>query len=317
MAHTPESSSRDLVLWLLEQGQQPRHLKPSLSDRQSLLNAGLEEVIRLREQGEPELSLALVGQLERAGLTSPWLADNRARALLALGQRDQALQHWRELSAHADQAAARVARDTLQQLVLQLLQGLLQHCSFHSWTPQHLPSTVESTDGDLLHLALQEAIASREANRAGLSLALMEEALQQGWTSAWVLDNRARALVNLDRASEAQQIWEELQTSADHAAAAMAAEALAILGRARQRLDVQQRAEALLAQGQQAEAQELVLETLALEPDDAALQDLLDRSLAMEPGSTDALLNQVLTPVNRTLQRHALLLSQLEQQLGG
>ena len=55
-----------------------------------ILQEVLEEAIRLRESGKPEQSLDLLDRAEAQGLQSPWLEDNRARALLALDRVEKA-----------------------------------------------------------------------------------------------------------------------------------------------------------------------------------------------------------------------------------
>ncbi len=77
----------------------------------------------------------------------------------------------------------------------------------HGWTLQKLlPGALEEIE----HALLEEAIASREAGAAAFSLALMEWALAEGFTSPWLQDNRARALVHLQRLEEACVLWREL-----------------------------------------------------------------------------------------------------------
>lgn len=316
MATAAGLSSREVVLWLLQRGHQPSStLKPSAVGPEELLSACLEEVIALREQGHPEQSLALVDWLEAQGLRSLWLVDNRARALSALGRNAEARPLWSRLLADSDTAASTTARQTLRDLSRQLLDGLLLHCSFHSWTPQHLPTDGVDPEADLLHLALQEAITSRDANRAGLSLALMEEAINQGWSSPWVLDNRARALVNLGRRDEALAIWQELVNHEDRGAAALANEALKRLEAEAHREQVAREAQALLDQGHQGEAQTLLLEALIQAPDAETLQHLLETCVASARDQAGDLLSQQLAAVEQSLLAQELLLRHFEERL--
>ena len=316
MATAAGLSSREVVLWLLQRGHQPRVLKPSAVGPEGLLSACLEEVIGLREQGHPEQSLALVDWLEEQGLRSPWLVDNRARALTALGRNAEALPLWERLLEDSDPAASSIARQTLHDLGRQLLDGLLHHCAFHSWQPRHLPSDGLDLEANLLELALQEAITTLESNQAGLSLALMEEAINQGWSSPWVLDNRARALVNLGRCDEAQAIWRELLAGQDRNAAVMAEEALKLLEAEAQRAQLAQEAQGLIAAGRLEDAQALLLEALVQDPDSKELNELLASSVAGQLEQPDELLGRELLAVNRNLRIHELMLEQFEQQLG-
>ena len=77
----------------------------------------------------------------------------------------------------------------------------------HGWTLQKL---LPGASAGIDHALLKEAIASREAGAAAFSLALMEWALAEGFTSPWLQDNRARALVHLQRFDEACVLWREL-----------------------------------------------------------------------------------------------------------
>lgn len=305
--------SRELVLWLLQQGHQPVHLRPGSPDA---LTASLEEAIHLREQNQALLSLALLERLEAEGITSPWITDNRARAEHVLGRTGNAAALWQGLLNHHDAAAAEAAAEMLSHLQQRLLEGLHHHCSFHSWQPRHLPAPNAAASVAPLHLTLEEAIAAREAGRAGLSLALMEEALQQGWQSPWLHDNRARALVNLGRSEEAIEVWRELMAANDAAAAAMAREALAQQQAQQEREQQRQQAKQLLEQGERAKAQALLLNTWLQHPDDAGLLELMEQVQPAPEGSAgDALLQQELDTVNRRLALQEHLLSELEERL--
>ena len=79
----------------------------------------------------------------------------------------------------------------------------------HNWMLQRLVSGLLSRDA-MEQALLEEATASREGGAAAFSLALMEWALSAGFTSPWLQDHRARALVNLQRLNEACDIWQQL-----------------------------------------------------------------------------------------------------------
>ena len=85
--------------------------------------------------------------------------------------------------------------------------GKLAHS--YSWNLQRLVPGLLNREA-MEQALLEEAIASREGGAAPFSLALMEWALEAGYTSPWLQDNRARALIDLQRPQEACQLWEEL-----------------------------------------------------------------------------------------------------------
>jgi predicted Zn-dependent protease len=307
--------TRQLVLWLLEQGYQPLHLRPSLQGNQAL-TAALEEAIALREQGQAALSLALLQQLLSFGQQSPWIHDNIARAMLQLGQPSPAVELWRELQGDSDREVARAAAEMLQQVQQRLLDGLMLHCRFHGWSPRHLPHEIGLSSLNLLELALEEAITSREADQAGLSLALMEEAINQGWDSPWLHDNRARALVNLGQRDAAIEIWTLLISQADVNAVQAAREALDQQQRLIAREAQLARAEQLLRSGDVAQAESLLLQAWLIQPEDARVQQLLAEVIAPQPASCGELLDQELAAVHHRLTVEERLQDHLEQVLG-
>ena len=68
----------------------------------------------------------------------------------------------------------------------------------YAWTLQRLVPGLFNREA-MEQALLEEAIASREGGAAPFSLALMEWALEAGYTSPWLQDNRARALIDLQR----------------------------------------------------------------------------------------------------------------------
>lgn len=311
LEHVLRTLARELILWLLQQGHQPVHLKPGSSD---VLIPGVQEAIELRQSGNVALSLELLDRLQATGLDHPLIADNRAQAELALGNISAAASIWRSLLNTPDEPIAAIAHQMLTQLQRQLLEGLQSHCSFHSWPPRHLPSPDELSSADILQRTLEEAIASREAGHPGVSLALVEEALLQGWRSPWLLDHRARALLDLERADEAKKVWQELCTSSDAHAAASAAKEL-------NQLEKQLRLEALATQcryqidaGQFKQAEATLLGVLVAEPDQRTLLKLLEETISQqEPVTEHDSLNQELAEFNLRLAIQEKILEKLEQ----
>ena len=76
----------------------------------------LEEAIRLREDGRPELSLALLDQAEAEGLSDGWLTDNRASAPVQLRRHAEAKRLWNGLEMSENLALRRASQQNLQAL---------------------------------------------------------------------------------------------------------------------------------------------------------------------------------------------------------
>ena len=304
--------TRELVLWLIQQGHQPRHLSARSTTGDDILTLGLKEAILLREQGQARLSLALLQRMQQTGLQSPWITDNAARALFDMGQQQLALAQWRQLRKHPDQAVRRVAADTLQQVVRPFVEQLHQLCARHDWSIRHLPTIESSDDGDILLQLLNEAIAAREANRLDLSLALIGEALERGWTSPWLQDNQARALVHQGRRDEACSIWESLQHHDDSTAAAEARKMLGQYQPARISHPVRDRVRELDQEGQSREADTTLLNGLVEAPDDTILWSLLEERQTTGERRPGTPLDQGLAISNQKMAAEEAFLSHLE-----
>lgn len=112
-----------------------------------------------------------------------------------------------------------------QTIARELALGLL----LKQWEPRHLnPSRTGSTEILIQH-CLEEAIAVREANQPELSLELLQAAAEKGLESPWLLDNQARALVNLGERQVAWELWQRLLDHDDTAVAQTAGEMTELL----------------------------------------------------------------------------------------
>jgi hypothetical protein len=176
----------------------------------------LEEAIHLREQGQARASLALLEQAAAAGHESPWLQDNLARALVALGQPLDAVALWESLAAHPDESVAGMAGALAGQLRDALIEELLQAARSaavsYGWDLRFLAAELPNLRAAQDAL-LEEAISIRESGLPDLSLALLDAALELGFSSPWLQDNRARAFVALGRRGLAMACWQELAGS--------------------------------------------------------------------------------------------------------
>ncbi|MFM7675862.1 MAG: hypothetical protein ACKO5F_09825 [Synechococcus sp.] len=321
----PEELPQDLpagaaLIELLEtSGHGAQRLRDAGQSPEELERACLEEAILLREEGNPRLSLELITAAQELGFASPWLSDNRARALVALDRRQEAFAIWHALNTAADKACAAMAADMVTLLRNSLLEPLREECGRRSWLPLHLqPSEAETSAPP--EYWLREVIASREGGQADLSLALVERCLQLGWSSPWLRDNQARALVHLDRIEEAAAIWSELSQSEDPGLAAMAQDMLSLYGEEAEKRRLEREVQIRLQNGEAASAKELILERLLEQPDRPKIRALLVDVLAElqpdEAGLTPLLLQELREPTLR-LEAHACLLEVLERELQG
>lgn len=216
----PQTKAHLLLELLTAAGWCAKQLSPDINSDNKLIEALLNEAIDLREAGKAKLSLQLIDQAMALELSSPWFSDNRARALLALEQRQEALATWLELSRDADPLVAEMAvamlienTDTTSEQNIQQGDGTQDK---------------QSTNQKLQ--ALKEAIKLREEGKLEASLELIDAALAAGETDHWWLDNKARVLVELNNPYEALSIWEDLVATANESIGQVAGEMLAIHG---------------------------------------------------------------------------------------
>ena len=215
----------------------------------------LEEAIRLRDDGRPDLSLALLDQAEAEGHRDGWLTDNRARALVQLQRHEEAKRLWRDLKSSEDQALRAAAVQNLQVLALEAgmsgfhieVQALARELS---WELERIrPELIHASEFEFA--LLEEGVLARERGAPATTLALMEWAIAAGFQSPWLEDNRARALVAMDQVVEACGIWRVLaETAGLEEVRTAAAQMLKTLQREEQKQSAQLKEQALLEQGQ-------------------------------------------------------------------
>ena len=215
----------------------------------------LEEAIRLREDGRPDLSLALLDQAEAEGHRDGWLTDNRARALVQLQRHEEAKRLWRDLKSSEDQALRAAAVQNLQVLALEAgmsgfhieVQALARELS---WELERIrPELIHASEFEFA--LLEEGVLARERGAPATTLALMEWAIAAGFQSPWLEENRARALVAMDQVVEACGIWRVLmETAALEEVRTAAAQMLKLLQHEEQKQAAQLKEQALLEQGQ-------------------------------------------------------------------
>jgi predicted Zn-dependent protease len=288
MASQLRAAVLDDLLWAANQAfaehrWTPRFLRPALPSLEAAEEAVLQEAIASREADRHELSLALLNKALELGFPSPWLKDNQARALVNLGRRREAVALWEELSAVDDDALRGVASDLAAEQRRQLIQELQQQLGWTAaeqgiplqWVP-HSFETVAAFEEAIL----KDAIAAREAGNAKGSLALLDAAYAAGFTSGWLQDNRARALVHLQRTVEAVAIWRTIPADQDEPLARAIAEMMDLFGREADREATTQRVDALVADHQPDAAVQLLTEAILQDPDWDGWQEALKRVVA-------------------------------------
>jgi tetratricopeptide (TPR) repeat protein len=188
----------------------------------------LHEAIETRDHGQAKLSLELIEAALSAALTSPWLADNQARALVHLHRLPEAVAIWEELSqledSHIRETAQKMVKhfgpEAARQTVFQQADTLLVEGDIDG-AVQLLESPGSRLPDENLLLAMAKRL--RKNNQAAASLTLLNAACKQNEQgSAWLRDSRAHSLWLLNRRLEALEIWEQLQHHPDPAVASAA-----------------------------------------------------------------------------------------------
>lgn len=271
---------------LNSQGWLCRHLQPHLNNAKALEHACLEEAIALREAQQPALSLELLATAEQLGLKSGWLHDNRARALVDLGRRPEALAIWESLKKADDSGLAAAAEAMAAEQERCVFEALDHLCARQGWYPKHFKSTSQP----LMERILLELISCRELGRAQLSLEMAECAEALGWCNGWLLDNKARALVELGRTWEGVEIWRRLAACGDEALAELAQPMLDLYG---SQAEADEEAE-LLHRGEHEALKQLLLQRLMQDPSDRDRLQRLGQLLRPSTSESFSLVDQEL-----------------------
>lgn len=345
----PKTQANLLMGVLAEQGWSPQAIDDSATEPGVLLEQCLRELQRLREGGRAELSLRLLSTALQLGISSPWLEDSRARSLLALGDRQAANKLWSDLRQSGEQGVAAAADHALGSLeenpqevlaadpslphlvplggypptegsleaAQRLLGRLRELCTRHGWMPRHLPEGDPGPDDDLTLLCLEEVIAARNGDQAGLSLELAECALKEGVESGWLLDNQARALVHLEREAEAVVVWRSLEGNPDPSLAAAATEMLSLYAPLVEKRQICGRVSGLLSGGETDPAVDLLMEAIVRDPGQDDYRTLLVQAIAQQEGNGDrSPVSSELRERQLQLEANSRVLELLAQRLG-
>jgi len=231
-------------------------------------------------------------------LRSGWLLDNRARALLLLQRRDEAKALWHALEDQADQGLRVMAGQQLKQLEVeerlpQLWPQLQALAVQHRWAFQCL-SEQQHRYSEFEFALLEEVVLAREQGALDLSIDLVNLAMELGFESGWLKDNKARACLAQDNVLDACRIWRELEATSDQQDVRSAAAAMlhscrrqeqAALAKQREQGWITQ-SEELAQGGDLSSAIERLVQGLMESPDSRALESslltLLDQRKAVE-----------------------------------
>ena len=173
----------------------------------------LNESIELRKNNNEKLSLELLEICIQHGVRSYLIDDNKARALFKIGLKREAIHIWQSLLSNNDGEKEKSAQKILFQLSQNLLAAIKKTIAENGQDVQHLPEQAPQDLSKLGFLILREAIALRKANQEELSLQILELTTSAGFETDAINENRARALINLKRNTEAVKLLQELLSS--------------------------------------------------------------------------------------------------------
>tara|TARA_B100001057_G_C22852747_1_gene951576 strand:+ start:976 stop:2736 length:1761 start_codon:yes stop_codon:yes gene_type:complete len=173
----------------------------------------LTEAIELRNGNNEQLSLKLLETCNQYGLQSDLIDDNRARALFKMNHKRDAILIWQSLLSSDHEEIRESAQKLLTQLSQDLLRSIKAIISKTQQSTCHLPENIPQDLSKLGFLILKEAIELRKEKQEDLSLQILELTTSAGFETDAINENRARALINLKRNTEAVELLQELVSS--------------------------------------------------------------------------------------------------------
>ena len=209
----PEFSSNNTDLC-----QKDHHLNQGHpSNKQSPLKVESEDqrlnaAIRLREEGNPEMSLKMIEEELKSDNPNPWWLDNKARAYSELGRHIDALNIWQLLIRYPDVELAHTAKSMEYIVQSMLVKTLTDICLKYGWKAQSISISLdgEKTVTESIYEEISTLIHQKKSD---LVIELSSYAMSIGIESAWLQNSRARALYEIERKSEAIDQWLELKIS--------------------------------------------------------------------------------------------------------
>ena len=196
-----------------ELGFQPGWLNLSNEAGEEALVALLEEAMHQQQSSHAAFTHRLLQLAQDQG----WLGESSTDE--GLSPWDEIHRMWQRVEQHPDPAIQAKGREGLRrhsqqtEEALQLQAALINDCRKAGWSPQHL-GVANSQTSIGLDQALVEIIECRERGATQLSQRLIEQCEALGWSSPWLMDNRARLLQARDPGA-ATAIWSDLLNHAD------------------------------------------------------------------------------------------------------
>ena len=172
----------------------------------------LEDAAQLRIDGYPEKSLIMIEQHLQNGEANDWWLDNKARALVMLGRRIEAIEIWEKLLQSSDPDLITVSSQMLLVQTSFILKPLMDYCKSANWPTEFLDQGQEGKI-PLLDSILLEISKLALADRNFIALGLANHAIQQGMDSPWLLLAKAEALQAIGKNPEATYWFNILKKS--------------------------------------------------------------------------------------------------------
>ena len=179
----------------------------------------LEQLIAIREAGRPALSLELIEICHQHTWQSPWLEDNKARALLDLGRTWQAVEIWKQLTACNDNFAVETARTMLTMMCEYFQQSVQTNLQNHGFAPELFEPPNDCHPDQALMTLLELAFAQQDQEEGALTHLVLFQAHALGWLPTSKLDAELPRWEVIEKlwASFSEHPWPDVQAIAHQA----------------------------------------------------------------------------------------------------
>ena len=208
-----------------EQNWSPRHIPNDCSQlgKAELVALAIEETKALDEAGKTKTAVLFLDACIASGLPAEWLQYHKAGYLSKTDSFEEAQTIWKDLvstgeSPNLIKQCEKALKDSKQQQAeatensaSTLLEKLHALAKTESWTFETFHTINEdATPEDITTLIIKESFHARRNNHPGLSLDLLDTAIEAGLESPWLLENKAQSLSALEQFEAAHALWNEL-----------------------------------------------------------------------------------------------------------